>query len=213
MALTFTDCAAAGSAAASARAGTAQEKAASVHGADIARPRRACTRGTPHIVVSRSGRPPSAPHRKMLDREGVARLQSVRTGRFETPATRHDDAVSRAVRRPAGIRLSAPAAAARRRDPGRARARHDHRRAEAPAAGDRRRAPSPSTPASSRSTRRTTARPSSAPPSPAGSPAATASTVDPETRIIAAQRQPRGPVQRRPRPLPGDASAARGRWS
>ena len=39
--------------------------------------------------------------------------------------------------------------------------------------------------ASSAATRRTRARPSSAPPSPAGSPAATASTVDPETQLIA----------------------------
>ena len=68
--------------------------------------------------------------------------------------------------------------------PGRARARHDHRRAEAPAAGDRRAAPSPSTPASSRSTRRTTARPELR--------AAIAGwlarryglAIDPETRII-----------------------------
>ena len=57
---------------------------------------------------------------------------------------------------------------------------------------------------SSRSTRRTTARPSCAPPSPPGSRRRYGVAVDPETQIIAAQRHPRGPVQRRPRALARD---------
>ena len=70
-------------------------------------------------------------------------------------------------------------------------------------------APSRSTRPSSRSTRRTTAPRSSAPPSPAGSSAATASTSTPTPSSSTAERHPRGPVQRRHRPLPRRPGTAR----